>query len=368
MMEKNIYENLLAELERRTEVKNVKGIDMMIKKLPDSDAEGEMDARVLQTTIESAEKMAAMGKPPEGEFDLMAMVKGMRAMMGWPNTDVTTTDIRTESRDIEGSEGSIPVRIYSPAEGSNVPAVVFFHGGGFLGGTLDVVENPCKAIAEKANAVVVSVDYRLAPEHPFPAGFNDCFDAVRWVYEHAAELNVNPNQIAVCGDSAGGNLSTVCAMKDRDLGTGMIKFQTLLYPTVNMAGAATDDFEWNIEEYTINNHHELIKGLLMGMGDMTAMLDNIYLQGKVPATSAYTSPLLVEDLSGMPDTLIITAQYDYLTLECEAYARKLQRAGVNTQYIRYNGVDHAFMDKIGIYPQAEDCMNEIANGIKRIFG
>ncbi|MGZ9583782.1 alpha/beta hydrolase [Paenibacillus marinisediminis] len=366
-MNKESYSSMLEALEQRTVVQNVKGMDMTIKKLPDSDAEGELDARVLQTTLEMAEKMAAMEKPAEGEFDLMNMVQGLRASMGWPNTDVTTTAIRTDAITIEGSEGAIPVRIYSPAQGSNLPAVVFFHGGGFFGGTVDVVENPCKAIAEKANAVVVSVDYRLAPEHAYPAGLNDCFDAVRWVYQNAEAWNVNSQQIVVCGDSAGGNLATVCAMKDRDLGTGMIKFQALIYPTVNMAGVMTDDFEWNIDEYSINNHRELITASLTGMSGLTNLLDNIYLQGREAATSAYTSPLLAEDLSGMPEALIITAEYDYLRLECEAYARKLQREGVMTQMIRYNGVDHAFMDKIGFYPQAEDCMAEIAKAIKGKF-
>lgn len=368
-MNTEVYNKCLTELEKRTMVQNVKGMDITIKKLPDSDAEGEMDSRVLQTTLEMVQKMAAMEKPPEGEFDLMKMVQGMRASMGWPNTDVTTTDIRTEAATIQSSEGgAIPVRIYTPAQGANMPAVVFFHGGGFFGGTLDVVENPCKAIAEKAGAVVVSVDYRLAPEHAFPAGLNDCFDAVRWVYENASLLNVNPQQIAVCGDSAGGNLATVCAMKDRELGMRMIKYQALIYPTVNMAGVVTEDYEWSIDQYTINNHRELITAGLTGMGDMTNMLDSIYLQGAEPATSAYVSPLLAENVSGLPTTLIITAEYDFLRLECEAYARKLQRAGVETQMIRYNGMDHAFMDKIGFYPQAEDCMAEVAMGIKRVFG
>ncbi|MCR8642834.1 alpha/beta hydrolase [Paenibacillus sp. N1-5-1-14] len=368
MMNKEEYKRMVTALEHRTVVKHVKGMDITCKLLPDSDAEGVMDERVLGETLKMMEKLAAMPKSDPSQVDPMAMVVGMRAWMGWPNTDVTTKPIRTEARTIEGSEASIPVRIYTPESDAAMPAVVFFHGGGFFGGTLDVVENPCKAIAEKANAVVISVDYRLAPEHAYPAGFNDCWDVVKWVHEHASSLQVNPDQIAVCGDSAGGNLSTVCALKDRELGTGLIKFQALLYPTVNMAGATTDDYEWKLEDYTIADaHRELISGGLQGMAGSTQMLNAVYLQGVVPPTDMYASPLLT-DLKGMPETLIITAEYDFLTREGEAYARKLQRAGVNTQMIRYNGMDHAFMDKIGYFPQAEDAMNEVAKGIKRVFG
>ncbi|MCY9513953.1 alpha/beta hydrolase [Paenibacillus apiarius] len=248
-----------------------------------------------------------------------------------------------------------------------MPGIVFIHGGGFIGGTLDVVEHPCKALAEKANGVVVSVDYRLEPEHPYPAGLHDCFDTVRWAHQHADEQNMNRDQLAIAGDSAGGNLSTVCAMMDRDLGTGMIKFEALIYPTVNMGNVATDDYKWDIAQYTINNHHDLIMAGIQGLGNMSGILDRLYLQGRAEVANPYVSPLLADDLSGMPETLIITAEYDFLRLECEAYARKLLRSGVNTRLIQYNGMDHAFMDKLGSYPQAEDCMSEIAQGVPRAF-
>lgn len=162
-------------------------------------------------------------------------------------------------------------------------------------------------------------------------------------------------------------LATVCAMKDRDEGTRMIKYQALIYPTVNMAGVETDDFTWSTDQYTIHNDRELIMAALIGMGELTKMLEPIYVQGKEDVTHPYLSPLLADDLSKMPETLIITAEYNYLRLEDEAYARKLQCAGVKTGLIQYNGVDHAFMDKLGLYPQAEDCMNEIAKRIKNFF-
>lgn len=359
------YKKLVSLMEQRVEVNKHKGLDIVIKKIPDSDVEGDLDPRVMNVTLDM---LKAMASGPKMDFGSLAAVNigQLRAMMGWPNVDVTVTEIETEHKTIDGKDGPIPIRIYSPQKSGPMPAIVFFHGGGFIGGSVDSVENPCKCLAEKAGAVVVNVDYRLAPENPYPAGLTDCFDAVKWVYEHAAEINVNPEQIGVAGDSAGGNLSAVCSLMDRDLGTGMIKYQALLYPTVSMSGVATDDFEWNLEEYTVNHNHELIQGIIRALGSSTG-LENIYLDGNTKVTDPYVSPLLADDLSGLPATLIIEAEYDYLRLEGEAYARKLIRSGVKTKMIRYNGVDHAFMDKIGLYPQAEDCMNEIAKGLNELF-
>ena len=363
------YGRLVNLLKENEEVINHKGLDIIIKRIPDSDVVGDFDPRVLKGV---EEQMKGMGLAPEmPDMSNISLenfpIAQMRASMGSANTDVSITEIKTEYKNIEGENGSIPVRIYSPKDDMAMPVVVFFHGGGFIGGSLDCVENPCKALADKAHAVVVSVDYRLAPENPFPTGITDCFDVVKWIYKNANEINVNNSQIAVSGDSAGGNIATVCSMMDRDLGLGMIKYQALIYPTVNMGNIETDDFKWNIEEYTINNHHELITGNVYAIGNASGMLDKLYIQDKAKATNPYVSPLLVEDLSRMPETIIINAEFDYLRLECEAYGRKLICAGVKTKMVRYNGVAHAFMDKIGEYPQAEDCMNEIAKGMKNLF-
>ncbi|MCY9693161.1 alpha/beta hydrolase fold domain-containing protein [Paenibacillus alginolyticus] len=205
--------------------------------------------------------------------------------MGWDNADVTRSEIETKELQIEGTNGSIPLRIYTPSSLEGLlPVVVFFHGGGFIGGTVDVVENPCKALAEKAVAVVVNVDYRLAPEHPFPAGLTDCFETVEWVYKYAEKIRGDRSRIAVSGDSAGGNLETVYALMDRDRGSGMIKYQALIYPTVNMARVETDDFRWNVEEYAVKRHYNLIIPGLRRMAEGPNVLCEIYLQGNAKAT------------------------------------------------------------------------------------
>lgn len=351
-----LYDQLFHPLAELGQPQTIDGIETIIKPIPDSDVTGDLDPRVLAVI------KGYSASEPKSSFDLASA----RANMGWPNRDVTKTVITTETVNIPSGDGDIPARMYRPNTTETLPAILFFHGGGFFGGTLDTVENPCKRLAEKANALVVSVDYRLAPEHPFPAGLDDCFAAVEWVYLQAEKLNVNRHQIAVAGDSAGGNLATACCLMDRAQGTNWITFQALVYPVVNLGSIPTEDYEWTLDRYEIKHHHDLIRGVVMALGDSENLLNQIYLQGKAELTDPLVSPLFAEDVTGLPPALIITAEYDYLRLEGEAYARKLARDGVKTRLIQYRGVDHAFMDKLGDYPQAEDCLAEIANGLKEM--
>ncbi|MCC5892933.1 alpha/beta hydrolase [Exiguobacterium sp.] len=352
----NSYQQLVNKLRTSRKVENINGVETITKPIPDTDVTGDLDPRVL-AVIRS---YAPSSEPPT--FDLA----GARASMGWPNADVTTTEITTEEMTIPSETSKIPVRLYRPASTETLPVILFFHGGGFFGGTLDTVENPCKLLAEKANALVVSVDYRLAPEHPFPEGLNDCFAAIEWVYTQAEELNIDRHRIAVAGDSAGGNLATACCLMDRAQGTNWITFQALIYPVVNLGSIPTDDYEWDIGQYEIGHNHELIRGVVTALADAEGFFNELYLQGKADVTDPLVSPLFAEDVKGLPPALVITAEYDYLRLEGEAYARKLARDGVKTRWIQYQGMDHAFMDKLGDYPQAEDCMTEIANGLKEM--
>ncbi|REE92768.1 acetyl esterase/lipase [Paenibacillus taihuensis] len=363
------YLSLVEALSTKAVISERDGYSFVVKPIPDSEARGELDPRVYEVQVKTAEKFAGGSPFQIDPTDMLGFAAAMRSFMGWDNDDVTDGTIATVQRSIESGEDGvqIPIRIYTPQGEAKRPAIVFFHGGGFIGGTLDVVENPCKCLSAYADAVVVSVDYRLAPEHPFPAGLNDCFAAVRWVHENAEALGVNPEQIAVAGDSAGGNMAAVCSLMDRDQGTGFIRFQALIYPTVNMGALDSGDPPWTVEAYDIRKHHEFIMPGLMAMkGDASSPILNMYLQGKAEPSNPYLAPLL-GDVTGLPEALIITAEYDFLRLEDEAYARKLARSGVKTTLIQYNGVDHAFMDKSGLYPQAEDCMKEIGAAFRRVI-
>jgi acetyl esterase len=365
-----VYGELLRLLKAGSSAIEYKGMEIEIKPIPDFDpgpgVDGDLDPRVLKVLGDQRIGSLFPESVRAGSLDPMTLDMGdIRASMGWPNMDVTAGGIHTEERAIPGTDLPIPVRIYSPGKSARMPAVVFFHGGAFIGGTVKAVENPCKALAEKAGAVVVSVDYRLAPECPFPAGLTDCFDAVTWAHTNARELDIDERCIAVAGDSAGGNLSAACAIMDRDRKTGMIALQALIYPTLDLVCRPREEYTWDLSEFNIRHHRELIEGIIAAMRGDVELLHTVYLQGR-DAEDPLVSPLYVADASGLAPALILTAEYDALRLEAEAFARKLTRARVRTRLIRYNGMDHAFMDKIGLYPQAEDCIEEIAAEVRRL--
>ncbi|MBN2046532.1 MAG: alpha/beta hydrolase, partial [Anaerolineaceae bacterium] len=246
-------------------------------------------------------------------------------------------------------------------------AVVYFHGGGFIGGSMAGLENICKTLAFHANAVVVNVEYRLAPEHPFPAAPTDAYDAVKWVHANAEALKVNPDQIAVSGDSAGGNLTIVCALMDRDQGNHFIKLQAPIYPVVNLPNQPTADFAWTMDAYEMRKDQELSSAAVNSLRGMASTFNSLYLQNDDLLTTPYASPYFEENLSGLPEALIFTAEYDFLRPQGEAYGRRLRAAGIPTTIIRYAGIDHGFIDKCGFFPQSEDCLIEIAKKIKSMF-
>ena len=296
----------------------------------------------------------------------------LRARMGWPNTDVTNGVVFTEHTSIQSGERVIPVRIYRTS-GNYKPCIVYFHGGGFFGGSLNCVENPCKCLALNADCVVISVDYRLAPEHPFPQGFDDCYDVIKEIYAAPEKYRINNNKIGVCGDSAGGNLAAVCAIRDRNEGECKIQYAALVYPTVNIGGRGNEFYKWSIKDYIIHDDRTLTQKAIMEIGKNAEekLLTKLYLAGNAELEkNEYVSPIFMERNKGFPKTLIITAEYDYLRVEGEAYGmllknevlknEVLKNAEVDVKMIRYSGMDHAFIDKIGEYPQAEDAMKEIA--------
>ncbi|WP_123053688.1 alpha/beta hydrolase [Clostridium sp. JN-1] len=361
-MKSNEYSKLVEILQNKTRIEKANGINITVKCIPDLEEEGVMDPRVYKILTEPV----VNNKKEKNNFVFNGYPVGeLRQSMGWDNKDITTREITTEYKTIKGQNGDIPIRIYSPAKSEEkVPCLIFFHGGGFFGGTVDVVENPCKAIADKANAKVISVDYRLAPENPFPKGFTDCFDAVKYAYNNSAELNIYKEKICVAGDSAGGNLAAVCSLKDRNEKTNMIKYQALIYPLVILADKKGEEYDWDISQYNIKNNDEVIKEKVIELRD-NSLVENLYVQGG-NAEDIYISPLFEQDFSNLPKTLVINAEYDYLRVQGEVYVKKLIDARVDARNIRYNGMDHAFIDKCGIYPQAEDCFNEIVKDIRNL--
>lgn len=256
-----------------------------------------------------------------------------------------------EDRTIPGPAGAIPVRVYRSASAPTpAPALVYFHGGGWVIGSLDSHDGLCRALANKTNAVIVSVDYRLAPEARYPAAADDCYAATRWVAEHGAQIGVDGTRIAVGGDSAGGNLAAVVSLMARDRSGPALRHQILTYPV------ADHDFE-------TPSYRDNAEGFLLTRGAMQWFWDH-YVPNRAQRDEAYASPLRAEKLVGLPPATVITAEYDPLRDEGEAYAVRLREAGVATVATRYDGQIHGFVSLFEVFDQGKKGVEQIAAALR----
>ena len=261
---------------------------------------------------------------------------------------------RVEDRTIPGPAGEIPVRIYAPEADALLPALMYFHGGGFVIGNIESHDNVCRRLANDGQCAVISVDYRLAPEHHFPAAADDAYAATAWVAGHAAEIGVDGARVAVGGDSAGGNLAAVAALMARDRGGPTIVFQLLVYPVTN--------FDFGTDSY--RNHAD---GYFLTADSMRWFWGH-YLARPEDGRGPYASPLEADDLSGLPPALVITAEYDCLIDEGEAYASRLRGAGVPVTYSVYEGMVHGFWTMAPFVSRADDALAEAAAALRAAFG
>jgi acetyl esterase len=247
-------------------------------------------------------------------------------------------------------DARVAVRLYRPAN-EVLPALVYFHGGGWTIGDLDTHDVLCRQLAVGARCAVFSVDYRLAPEHPFPAAVEDCLFATDYIIRNHSALKVDPARIAVGGDSAGGNLATVVALHARDAGRPPLAFQLLIYP-------ATD------QRCAFPSHRRNGQGYLL-TGEGIDFFSRCYLPERQALTDWRASPLLAPSLAGLPPALVLTAGYDPLLDEGRAYAERLQREGVAVQYREYADMVHGFVLFGGVLDTANAAVAECSAALSR---
>lgn len=253
---------------------------------------------------------------------------------------------RVEERTIDGPGGPIRLRIYTPRGTGPFPLLVFYHGSGFVLCSLDTHDGMCRNLCAGAGQVVVSVDYRLAPEHPFPAAPDDCLAATRWAAAHAVELGADAARMILCGDSAGGNLAAVTALRLRDEGGPRPIGQALLYPVVDFHDGPWPSYVENAEGYGLTR------------ATMEWFLGHYIADPATQARHPHAAPLHARDLSGLPQAYISTAEYDPLRDEAEAYAARLREAGVPVMLTRFAGMNHGFLFWVGIVDRAGAAMDE----------
>jgi acetyl esterase len=270
-----------------------------------------------------------------------------------PPVDPLFAATRVEDRNIPGPGGRIPIRFYYPEGNPPFPVLVYFHGGGWVVGSLDSHHAFCHALSKTSGCLVAAVDYRLAPEHPYPAPIEDAFAATCWVRENAAAVQADADRMAVGGDSAGATLATVVTLMARDRGGPRIVLQVLIYPITDR-NFETPSYRQNADGYM------LTRALMMWFWDHYLPLENL-------AADPYVSPLRAEDLSHLPQALILTAEYDPLRDEGEAYARRLKAADVPVKLSRYDGMIHGFIRMTSRLDKARVALNEVAHALKRAF-
>lgn len=257
----------------------------------------------------------------------------------------------TEDRMVPGPDVDIPVRIYRSSAATPTRGVVYLHGGGFVLGDLESHDAVCRRLALAADATVVAVDYRLAPEHPFPAGLRDAYAATAWVVDNASQLGIDPARVGVAGDSAGANLATVTTHLAHDRGGPQLAFQVLVYPTT--------DYNFDRPSVIANG-----KDYIVSVEDMHWFWGH-YVDGPESFENPLVIPFKREDLSGLPPALIITAGYDFLRDEGEAYGLRLAEAGVKTTISRYPAMAHGFIGMSPFVADSDAAMAEIGDAIKR---
>lgn len=254
---------------------------------------------------------------------------------------------------IPGTDHEILVRVYTPDADGPFPALVYFHGGGWVIANLDVYDASCRALCNAAQCVVVSVAYRQSPEYKFPAAIEDANAAVQWVLNNAKKLNCDPARVAVSGESAGGNLATVACLMARDRQGIMPVFQLLIYPVTN--------YGYNFASYSENAKAQPLSSAMM------PWFWKHYLRNESDGENSYVSPLRATDLTRLPPALIITAQYDPLRDEGEAYGEQLRQAGIPATVSRYEGMVHEFFGLAGLVDKAKVAVDEAAQALQEAF-
>ena len=286
---------------------------------------------------------------PREARSLVLPVAGLREQVGG-----------IESFLVETPDGSVPIRLYtpflrtedldrSPEAGNGRPIALFFHGGGWVMGSVETHDGICRRLANEAKCIVISVEYRLAPENRYPAALTDCYAAVNWAVQHHDEFGGDPRQVYVTGDSAGGNLAAAVCLKSRDEGGPEIAGQVLVYPIT--------DHDFETDSYRENG-----TGYMLTRDTMMWFWKN-YLPEGDDGFHHYLSVLRADDVSGLPSALVVTCQYDPLRDEGRAYADRLADAGVSTTHIHEKGMIHGYLRRLDSFRRAQQTLRDVAGWI-----
>ena len=259
--------------------------------------------------------------------------------------------LKVEDRYMAGPTSDLHIRIYTPSVNKNSPALVFFHGGGWVLNFIDIYDTALRRIANQSGAVIVAVNYQKAPEHPFPTPFNDCYATLEWVIKNAETLNIDPHKIGVGGDSAGGNLAAAVALKARDLKI-KLAFQLLVYPC-------------NDRDFYTSSYGEFATGFGLTTQAMQWFWAQ-YLQGELHEDNPYACPTRAKTFNSLAPAVVVTAQYDPLVSDSEKYVDLLKRDGVHVESRNFEGMIHGFFANVAVTPTSTIALDFCAERIKNL--
>jgi acetyl esterase len=304
---------------------------------------------------EDVRQILSVLSPPDTP-DLAALtVESARLAMGATSALNANPEpvAKVKNRTIPGPVAPIPVRIYTPDVAGPLPVLMFFHGGGWVLCNLDTHDGTARRLANHAGCIVISVDYRLAPENPFPAPLDDCCAATRWAATNAATLGGDPSRLAVSGDSAGGNLAAATALRLRDEDGPRLLHQLLIYPAVD-SRCATPSFEENRTGYFLT-------------ADAMRWFWGHYQGSPADQNNPYFAPICSQNLADLPAATVLTAEFDPLRDEGEAFAHKLIEAGIPCDLMRYDGVIHGFFGMHDMLPKARQAVERASQNLRAAF-
>lgn len=303
------------------------------------------DSLAILQQIESADMNQLYSMTPDEARENFLI----RAWLGEKVESVSGKDIS-----ISNQGAQLSARVYIPEGTAPFPILIYFHGGGFVLGNLDEFEPFCTMLADGASCIVISVDYRLAPENKYPSAVEDVKTIFEWINKNAATINGDSNRIAVGGDSAGGNLSVVASLLAKELTYPKISKQILICPWLNLASTDTDSYKYFGD------------GLWLSKKSIYWYRDH-YVQNVLQAELSFVSPYLEKDLSGLPSTFILTAEFDVLRDEGESFAQRLRNENIDVKCTRYDGMLHDFVTLPGLFKRANDAISEICSELKNTF-
>lgn len=350
-----MQQDLAARLQENAVVSKKGNLCIINKEIPFQENSRGLDPRVKDFLTNEAEPH--IRRPLEID-DLEITRKRVEV-----NNKDLSNGISTEAMKIPMEGHDIPLNIYNRST-EKKPLLVYFHGGGFFERDMDVMENICKFLAQEADAVVVGVEYRLAPEYPYQDGLDDCFEAARYIYENPEMFHADVDQMGLVGDSVGGNLALgihQLSLEEK----WEIRYIGMLCPLVDLSDVSRNT--WNIKHYDMSEDAELIRQELVTMKDSLSFIQALYLTNLADVYRPLVSPLLREDKTTLPPITMVTAEFDFLRIQAEEFSDQLLEAGVPVRHFKYKGMDHAFVRKLGYYPQAADAVKEVASHFSEVL-